>query len=94
MPPQEIFQRYVAERRHAPIADYRLDAAPHLTRHTPLAPALDGIVMFAELTDETADEAIGAQIEHFRGLRRSFEWKTYDFDTPPDLSARLEQHGS
>lgn len=93
MTPREIFHRYAAERRHAPIANYRLDAVPHLTRYTPLAPDLEGIVMFAELSSAMVDEAIATQIEYFRGLDRVFEWKTYDFDAPSDLPARLQARG-
>lgn len=49
--------------------------------------------MFSELSSTAVDAAIGAQIDYFQGIGRSFEWKVYTFDRPPDLARRLEQRG-
>lgn len=46
-------------------------------------------VLWSDLTDETADAAIAAQVEHFGSLGRAFEWKLYAHDQPTDLAERL-----
>ncbi|MBS1706003.1 MAG: GNAT family N-acetyltransferase [Armatimonadetes bacterium] len=50
-------------------------------------------VIWSELTEETADSAIQAQVEFVRSCRRSFEWKLYDYDSPADLGTRLRAAG-
>lgn len=52
-----------------------------------------GWVLYTHLPDDTLDEAIQAQIAHFRPTGGSFEWKVFDHDTPPGLKARLLAHG-
>lgn len=53
----------------------------------------DGFVIYSRLDDSTADLAIAAQIARFERLLQNFEWKHYDYDTPPDLLDRLRRHG-
>lgn len=93
MTPRELFYHYATQRKAVAPAGFRRDEISGLSRYTPLAPLLDGLVMFAELADASADEAIAAQTEYFRGLGRPFEWKHYEFDTPADLRTRLETRG-
>ncbi|MBK8989340.1 MAG: GNAT family N-acetyltransferase [Chloroflexi bacterium] len=57
------------------------------------AAAQANFVLYSRLTAENADQAIQAQIAYFAALGRSFEWKLYDHDTPPDLRQRLAAHG-
>lgn len=45
------------------------------------------------LGEGTADAVIAAQVQRFSGLSRSWEWKYYSHDTPPDLPARLVAAG-
>lgn len=45
------------------------------------------------LHEGNADRTIQEQIAHFRGLGRSFEWKAFSFDAPPDLVERLRVAG-
>lgn len=52
----------------------------------------DGVV-WSDLTEETADAAIAAQVAYFTGLGRGFEWKTYAHDGPADLGDRLRRAG-
>ncbi|MGW7295133.1 GNAT family N-acetyltransferase [Streptomyces xiamenensis] len=52
----------------------------------------DGVV-WSDLTEETADAAIAAQVAHFTRLGRGFEWKTYAHDGPADLGDRLRRAG-
>src|SRR5262249_31098911 len=48
-------------------------------------------VVWSDLDDSTAGEAIARQVAYF-GERR-FEWKLYDYDAPADLRARLLRAG-
>lgn len=50
-------------------------------------------VTWSDLDDRTADAAIAAQIERFGRILRSWEWKYYSYDQPPDLAARLGAAG-
>jgi GNAT superfamily N-acetyltransferase len=46
-------------------------------------------VLWSALDEETADEAIGAQIAYFAARGLGFEWKLYAHDRPGDLAVRL-----
>lgn len=50
-------------------------------------------VNWSSLDTSDADAVIAEQVEFFRGLGRSFEWKWYGYDQPPDLRSRLERAG-
>lgn len=50
-------------------------------------------VIFSDLTEATADDAIARQVAHFRALGHSFEWKLHSHDRPADLGAKLETAG-
>ena len=50
-------------------------------------------VVWSDLDEATADEAIEAQVRHFVALGREFEWKLYAHDRPGDLAARLRAAG-
>jgi ribosomal protein S18 acetylase RimI-like enzyme len=91
MNPRNLFLQYAAQRVLATPPGYRLDPVEGITRYTPLAPGLEGLVMFSRLSAEEADDAIDAQIRHFRGV--DFEWKVYGMDRPADLGGRLERKG-
>ncbi len=56
--------------------------------------AQDNAVLFHRLeAGDEADAAIAAQVAHFGGLGRAFEWKHYEHDRPADLAARLAAAG-
>ncbi|MFJ4918583.1 GNAT family N-acetyltransferase [Streptomyces sp. NPDC088725] len=46
-------------------------------------------VLWSDLAEDTADEAIAAQVAHFGALGVPFEWKLYAHDRPADLADRL-----
>jgi GNAT superfamily N-acetyltransferase len=52
----------------------------------------DGVV-WSDLDETTADAAIAAAVEYFRGLGREFEWKHHGYDEPTDLPERLRAAG-
>ncbi len=47
----------------------------------------------SRLDEGNADAAIESEIAYFESLGLDFEWKAYDYDTPPDLVARLRTRG-
>jgi len=53
----------------------------------------EGAVIYSRLDEAEVEAAIGEQIAYFEGLGQSFEWKAYDYDTPPDLKDRLAARG-
>jgi GNAT superfamily N-acetyltransferase len=50
-------------------------------------------VTWSALDVHTADGAIAAQVRRFGTLSRSWEWKHYSYDSPPDLPERLRAAG-
>jgi len=50
-------------------------------------------VIYSELSEESADREIAAQIDRFRQLGKQFEWKLYGHDQPADLAERLCRAG-
>ncbi|MFE5023986.1 GNAT family N-acetyltransferase [Streptomyces sp. NPDC056656] len=50
-------------------------------------------VVWSDLDEDSADAAIAAQVRHFTGLGREFEWKVYGHDLPHDLPQRLTAAG-
>ena len=87
---QDIYQRYVSERRTREIEGFRIECFPKLVRYTALRPNLDGFVTFANLSTAEADRFIEEQIGYFDTIGQHFEWKIYDFDEPAQLRAMLQ----
>ena len=87
-----LLDRLDAERRNMQYAGQATTILPHVTRMS----ALDGAwhnVTSPSLSAADADEAITAEIEHHRGLEKSFEWKVYSHDPLADLRERLLRRG-
>ena len=53
----------------------------------------DSFISYFKLNEEEVDSAIESEINYFSRLNKSFEWKTYDFDTPANIGEKLIQHG-
>ena len=49
-------------------------------------------VLWSDLDESNADQAIATEIDRFVGLGE-FEWKYYSYDTPADLPDRLRAAG-
>jgi GNAT superfamily N-acetyltransferase len=90
---REIFEQYRAERRGAFYPGIEVERLPHLLRHVATQPEGEGMVVFAELNAADASTHIDEQVAFFQQQGQSFEWKVYDFDSPPDLKNRLEERG-
>ena len=52
-----------------------------------------GGVFWCDLDEATADAAIAATVEVFRGTGQEWEWKLYGYDRPADLADRLRAAG-
>lgn len=46
-------------------------------------------ITWSELTEDTADAVIAAQVAYFAARGTPVEWKLYDYDRPADLAQRL-----
>lgn len=82
------------ERRRAQFPGMRRETGPGFVRLVDLdGKDGKGMVVYAELDEATADEAIAAQVAYFEALGQPFEWKLYSFDPPADLMERLVRQG-
>lgn len=73
---------------------FRREVAGSVVRYIDETPSGDAnFVLYSQLTEANAGQVIQEQLDYFGGNGRSFEWKLYTHDTPPDLRQRLETHG-
>jgi GNAT superfamily N-acetyltransferase len=86
----EIFTRQ--QRIEVDYPDVIREVDGSVIRHISLT-GEDGFVIYSRLDEESVDAAISAQIARFQGIPQDFEWKAYDYDTPPDLVDRLRRRG-
>ncbi len=92
MDPAPILTRLNWERQHIPLGGEILEHAGDVVRlRNP-----DGshhVIIWSELTGETADAIIDREIQRHQALGVTFEWKVYSHDQPPDLKDRLANRG-
>ena len=81
------------QRQNITYPDARREALPGLVRHVARDKGGEGTVLFSQFNAEEADARIDAQIAYFAGIGQDFEWKVFDYDTPPDLATRLAKRG-
>lgn len=88
----QILALFDQERRDLPFPGSRREITAWLARDV----ALDrdrSWITYSHHDRATIDTAIEAQIDYFRSLGHSFEWKVFDHDQPPNLRERLLAHG-
>lgn len=74
--------------------DTRREVTPEVVRHIGLADeGGTGTILYSWLTEANVERVIQEQIAFFADLGQNFEWKLFDYDTPPDLQERLARHG-
>lgn len=82
------------QRREAVFPGIRREESGPVVRYVEERPLSDAnFVLYSKLTEDNADAVIQEQVDFFRENGRSFEWKLYDHDQPPDLRERLVAHG-
>ena len=82
------------ERLNSESPSYRREVDGPVVRHVSKNPKRLSFVIYSDLTPESADAAIQAQLTYFQANGGyGFEWKTYAHDTPSDLAQRLLAHG-
>jgi len=92
--PDYLRSLYTTEERiGADYPDVRREIFPHLIRAAPKEAHGEGFVIYTKLDEESADAAIREQIAYFKEIGADFEWKLFDYDSPPDLKERLAAHG-
>jgi ribosomal protein S18 acetylase RimI-like enzyme len=88
------FDREVRQSLVSPAPGWAVERVGAVIRITAPAELVHGCyVEWSDLDATTVDAEIAAQVAHFGGLRRRFEWKTYGYDGPPDLCERLARAG-
>jgi GNAT superfamily N-acetyltransferase len=86
----EIFTRQ--QRIDVDYPDIQREVDGPVIRHIDLA-GDRGFVIYSRLDEDNVEAAITAQIARFQVIPQDFEWKAYDYDTPPDLIDRLRRRG-
>jgi hypothetical protein len=82
------------QRYEAVFPGIRREESGPMVRYVEERPLSDAnFVLYSKLNADNADDVIQEQVNYFRENGRSFEWKLYDHDQPPDLRKRLAAHG-
>lgn len=93
MDKEQLLDLYTRQQRmQGEYPDARREVDGDVIRYVSLT-GEDGYVIYSKLNENTADAVIEAQIKYFEGISQDFEWKTFDYDTPPDLVERLKRRG-
>jgi GNAT superfamily N-acetyltransferase len=88
---RRTYDRYI--RREANYPNFRREELPGIVRLVPQGGDEQGFIAFTRLDESNVEATIEAQIAYFEDLGAKFEWKLYDYDTPPDLRQRLARRG-
>lgn len=90
---QEILALFDQQQRiEIEYPDMRKEVLPHVIRFVRPAPGMS-FILHSRVNESNADAVIQEQIAYFKQRNQPFEWKVYDYDTPPDLKDRLVTHG-
>jgi GNAT superfamily N-acetyltransferase len=81
------------QRKNAVFPDLRREETAEVVRYIDTADIGGGFILYSQLNEANVDAVIQEQIDYFEGIRQSFEWKVFDFDTPEDLKDRLVGFG-
>ena len=80
------------QRREVEYPDTRREVTPTVVRHINTSNTGDGHVIYSQLDESNADDAIREQVTFFESIGQDFEWKLYDHDRPSDLKERLRAY--
>lgn len=70
----------------------RKEVLPHVVRFVREAPGMS-FVLHSRLDGANVEATIEEQVAYFSQRAGPFEWKVYEYDTPPDLRNRLVARG-
>ncbi|MEX1657452.1 GNAT family N-acetyltransferase [Streptomyces pseudovenezuelae] len=87
-----LFDRNMREGAQPDGPGARVERVGRVVRQVAAEHGWNGIV-WSDLDEASADEAIAEQIAYYTGLGREFEWKLYGHDLPVDLGERLRAAG-
>lgn len=91
---EQTIELYTQDQRiNCTYPDSRREVRPHVIRHVATLAPREGAIIYSRLTEANADAVIREEIAFFEEIGQDFEWKVYDYDTPPFLQARLAAHG-
>lgn len=88
---EAVLARYDAEMRRDPLPE----PGTHIEHIRPIVRVVgtDSYVLFSNLTEANAREAVISQAEFFRGAGTGVEWKAFGHDLPKELPAILAAEG-
>ncbi|AXE23114.1 GNAT family N-acetyltransferase [Streptomyces globosus] len=86
------YDRHVRECAPPDTPRCRVERVGRVVRQTSPGSGWNG-VLWSDLDEHTADEAIAAQVAYFAGRGCGFEWKLYRHDRPAGLEGRLRAAG-
>lgn len=90
---QELLDIYTKEQRIEPVhAGWMRERTEFVTRHISLYKE-KGFILYSNLMEENADRIIEEELDYFKTLSQSFEWKLYDYDQPLNLKELLVKKG-
>lgn len=87
-----LFDRQMRRESRTETPSTRMERDGAVLRHVGGAKDWNAVV-WSDLGEDTADEAIAAQVRFFADLGVDFEWKLYGHDRPADLGERLTAAG-
>jgi GNAT superfamily N-acetyltransferase len=90
--PLALFDRRTRRDARPDGPEYEVERVGDVVRQTGPTHGWNG-VLWSDLDEARAGEAIAGQVRHFTALGRSFEWKLYAHDGPADLGERLRGAG-
>lgn len=90
---QQLRDVYTTEQRIESVqSGWRRERTEFVTRHVSLLKE-KGFILHSNLTAENASRIIEEELNYFKSLSQSFEWKLYDYDQPENLMELLEAKG-
>lgn len=81
------------QRKDVEYPEMRREVTPTVVRHIDTSGTMEGSVIYSRLDETNAEGVIREQVSYFENIGQNFEWKIYDYDSPPDLKDRLESFG-
>jgi hypothetical protein len=81
------------QRKDVEYPNMRREVTPNVVRHINTSGTGEGAIIYSQLNEATAEDAIREQVSYFESIGQDFEWKVYDYDRPSDLKERLGAYG-